>query len=157
VLHTVTGTDANTLTNTILCVLRAARKEESKKVSADISCCNVTYYSKPHSLIRHTVISIQFSDQVSLLCVFHSPTPTMPLRRSRVQSCQPFQTSSSLLCPSPSVGTRWVGEWVCMCVCLKHLLKVDQKCFGTKQMLCIAKCNLVIATMWRKAMNSCLL
>ena len=124
VLHTVTLTDANTLTNTILCALRAARKEESKKVSADISCCNVTYYNKPHSLIRHTVVSIQFSDQVSPLCVFHSPTPTMPLRRSRVQSCQPFQTSRTLLCRSPSVGTRWLGGWLCMCVCLRHLVKV---------------------------------
>jgi len=75
-----------------------------------------------HSLIRHTVVSIQFSDHVSLLCVFHSPTPTMPLRRSRVQSCQPFQTSSSLIGRIPSVGTRWAGVHVC--VCLRHLVKV---------------------------------
>ena len=53
VLHTVTGTDANTLTNTILWVLRAARKEESKKVSADISCCNVTFYRVPAGIIEH--------------------------------------------------------------------------------------------------------
>ena len=55
-LHTVTGVaiaGADTLTNSILCILRAARKEESKKVSADISCCNVTFYRVPAGIIEH--------------------------------------------------------------------------------------------------------
>ena len=78
----------------------------------------MTYYNKPRSLIRLTVVSIQFSDHVSLLCV---PQPHTYYASKEKQSAvlPAFPDIKVLTLPesiSKDKGGGWVVVHVCVCV-----------------------------------------